>query len=355
MILYRDILSAAWRVVWRRPWIWLLGFFSVLLINNGEHQLFINAFDRLANPIQNWWWPGTWSNADNISEGGVGVFIATLVIFIILAAILWLAIRSLAALFFASDNVLANRPVDLRSSWTNTRGHFWSVLGLIIIGKGLTVVLLMVAVAPLVLALGVGSNQVTVIIAGLLSFIIFVPLAIIISFATKYGIAYTVLEQQPLGHALINGWKLFWKNWLVSLEIALILFAIGLAVSIGLVIVSMVILIIIISMNTALGTVGVPVLMGVTGFVLLRLLASLVALPLILVIGAMLAVFQTAAWTLVFRHVTTRGLIPKLVRLLRPIYSKIRPNQRAAVIPAFASLATPTRRNTRLRRGSRGR
>jgi hypothetical protein len=213
----------------------------------------------------------------------------------------------------------------------------------------------MVAVAPLVLALGTDSNQATVIIAGLLSFIIFVPLAIIISFATKYGIAYTVLEQQPLGHALVNGWKLFWKNWLVSLEIALILFAIGLAVSIGLVIVSMVVLIIIVSVNTVLGTVGIPVLMGSTGFVLLRFLSSIIALPLVLIIGAMLAVFQTSAWTLVFRHVTTRGLIPKLVRLLRPVYAKIRPSQHAAVMPAFASLATPTRRGTRLRRGSRGR
>lgn len=355
MISYRDILSAAWRVVWRRPWIWVLGLFAAALINNGEYQLFINAFDRLANPTQNWWWPGTWSNATNVNGGGLDIIIATLVIFAILAAILWLATRSLSALFFASDNVLANRVTDLRSSWNGSRGHFWSVLGLVIIGKGLTVILLMVAIAPLVLALGSGSNQATVIIASLLSFIIFVPLAIIISFATKYGIAYTVLEQQPLGHALVNGWKLFWKNWLVSLEIALILFAIGLAVSIGLVIVSMIVLIIIISINTVLGTVGVPVLMGVTGFVLLRLLAGLIALPLILIIGAMLAVFQTAAWTLVFRHVTTRGLIPKLVRLLRPVYSKLRPRQRAAIIPAFSSLATPTRRNDRPRRGSRGR
>jgi hypothetical protein len=217
---------------------------AALLGNGGEYQLFVNAFDRLSNPTTNWWWPGDWAGAAS-ANGSSDAAIATAVIFIVLAALLWLAVRSLSAIFSASSQLLNGKPATLRSSWSSTGGHFWSVLSLIIIGKGLTVILLMAAVAPLVLALAAGSGHVAVLVAGLVSFIIFVPISVVIGFATKYAIAYVVLGGQTFGHALVNGWKLFWKNWLLSLEVALILFAIGLGVSVALVVLGMVTLVIV--------------------------------------------------------------------------------------------------------------
>ncbi len=341
MLSYRDTLAAAWRVAWRRPWLWLLGLFAATMGNTGEYQMFISAFDRLGNPGQAWWWPMAWNPV--AGNAGAGALVATLVVFIVLLAVLWLSVRSTNALYVASDDLLASRQSSLRQAWSQSAGRFWATLGLTLIGKILTGFLLLVAVAPLVLAIGTGSGKAAVIIGAIASFVIFVPLSIVISFATKYGIAYAVLERRPFGHALADGWALFWRNWLVSLEVALVLFAIGAAVSVGLAVASIVVLTVIVSLNTVLGTVGLPVLTGEVGFLVLRMLSSLILLPVVLVAGGILSVFQTASWTAVFRYTSSQRAVPKLLRMLA----------RRAPAPASVAPVAPARRRAAPARRSR--
>lgn len=315
MPIYRQILSSAWQVLWRRPWIWLLGLLAAMLGNTGEYQLLLNAFDRLSNPTQNWWWPNVWQTTYAANTGNWWVVAVILVLLLVL--LIWLAVTSTGGLFYASSGLVKNEKVGLGTAWQQGQKYFWPVLGLVIIGKGLTIVLLMVAVAPLFLATATASSNTAVMLYSLLAFLIFVPLSIIISFATKYGVAYAVLKQQPLGHALFNGWKLFWKNWLVSIEMAVILFAVSLLLSLVLVIISIVSLVVVLSLNTVLGTMGVPVLMGMGGFLVLRVIASLIALPFVLFVAAALAVFQVASWTILFHRLTNEGVVPKLLRFFK--------------------------------------
>lgn len=302
-------------MLWRRPWIWLLGLLAAMLGNTGEYQLLLSAFDRLSNPTQNWWWPTAW-RATYIASSG-DWWIVALVVILLFILLLWLAVTATGGLFFASSSLVKSEKVNLGLAWQRGQKYFWPVLGLLIIGKGLIIILLMIAVMPLFLVAAIGSSNILVTLCGLLSFIVFVPLSIIISFATKYGVAYAVLKQQPLGHALFNGWKLFWKNWLVSIEVAIILFAISLVLSLALVIVSIVGLVVVLSLNTVLGTMGVPALMGMGGFLVLRVIASLIALPFVLFITAALGVFQVAVWTILFHRLTNEGVIPKLLRLFK--------------------------------------
>lgn len=342
MLSYRDTIAAAWRVAWRRPWLWLLGIFAAALGNTGEFQLLLNAFDRLGNPGQAWWWPTAWVPAGG--GAGAGVLVATLLILAVAGALLWASVRSMNALFSASDQLLAGRESDLRSAWRSSGGRFWATLGLTVIGKILTGVLLLAAVAPLVLAIGTGSSKATVIVGGVAAFAIFVPLSMVIAFATKYGIAYAVLERRPFGHALADGWSLFWRNWLVSLEVALVLFAIGAAVSVALAAAHVVLLTVIVSLNTVLGTAGLPVLTGAGGFLVLQLLAGLLMLPVVVIVGGILATFQTATWTAVFRYASSQRPIPKLLRLLA---------RRPAAPAPVAPVAPARRRPAPARRRSR--
>lgn len=341
MLSYRDTLAAAWRVAWRRPWLWLLGLFAATMGNTGEYQMVLNAFDRLGDPGQTWWWPTAWSSA--MAGSSVTTLLTTLLVLLILLVVLWLSVRSTNALFAASDSLLAGRPTSLRESWSQSAGRFWATLGLTLIGKILTGFLLLMAVAPLVLAIGTGSSRVAVIIGGVVSFIIFVPISIVIGFATKYGIAYAVLERRPFGHALADGWALFWRNWLVSLEVALVLFAIGAAASVALAATSIVVLTVIVSLNTVLGTTGLPVLTGDAGFLALRILSSILVLPVVLVVGGILSSFQTAAWTAVFRYTSSQRAVPKLLRLLA----------RRAAAPAPVAPVAPAKRRAAPARRSR--
>ena len=340
MLSYRDTLAAAWRVAWRKPWLWLLGLLAATMGNTGEFQSLISAFDRLGNPGQAWWWPMAWSPAN----GGSGVALTTLAILVVLAVILWLSVRSTNALYVASDQLLASRQTSLREAWRQSAGRFWATLGLVVIGKILTGFLLLMAVAPLVLAIGTGSSKAAVVVGGVVAFVIFVPLSMVIAFATKYGVAYAVLDRRPFGHALADGWTLFWRNWLVSLEVALILFAIGAAVSVALVVTRLVILTLVVTLNTVLGTTGLPVLTGALGFLALRVLADVITLPLVLLAGGLLSVYQTAAWTAVFRHVTSQRAMPKLLRMF----------SRRSPTPVSAAPAAPKpRRSPSTRRRSR--
>jgi len=43
----------------------------------------------------------------------------------------------------------------------------------------------------------------------------------------KYAIAYVVINKRQVSQAINQGWQLFKENWLVSLEMALILFFIN--------------------------------------------------------------------------------------------------------------------------------
>lgn len=313
MTVYRAILSSAWQVLRRRPWIWALGFFTAILIDNGgEYQLFLNAFDKVTDPQSNWWWPVA------TSTSGASANPATVAVWVILGGLaLWLSISSLAALIVASDDLSQGRGEDRGKCWRAAQQNFWKTLGLVLVGKGLTTILLMAAVLPLVLLVVSGGQNATVATVAVITFIVFVPLTLAISFATRYGIAYGVLHNLPFGHALFSGWKLFSRNWLISLEMAFLLFAISLGVGLLLLVLMVVILTFLFAANAALATVQLPALLGDGGFIVLLILSAVLIVPLVAIIGAGLGALQTSAWTILFRRLTTEGALPKIIRWFR--------------------------------------
>jgi len=99
--------------------------------------------------------------------------------------------------------------------------------------------------------------------------------------------------------------RLFRDNWLVSVEMAVIIFLIDfLASGVVLVILSLFFL---------------PLLL--LGLILqlnwLIILIMLLAIVVIVVFGSALATFQTASWTVLFLRLKERGVLAKLERLFR--------------------------------------
>lgn len=333
MTVYRAILTSAWQVLRRRPWVWALGFFTAILIDNGgEYQLFLNSFDKVTDPQSNWWWPV----ATQSSAGGAASPVAVVFWVALGGLALWLMVSCLGALIVAADNISQGRAEDRAGCWRAAQRNFWKTLGLVIIGKGLTTILLMAAVLPLVLLVISGGGSATVATVAAITFILFVPLTLAISFATRYGIAYGLLHDQPFGHALFNGWKLFTRNWLISLEMAFLLFAISLGVGLLLLILSVVILTFLFAANTALATVQLPALLGDGGYVVLLALSVILIVPLVAIIGAGLGALQTSAWTILFRRLTNEGAVPKIVRWFR----RTKGESAASVEAAFGTRRT---------------
>ncbi len=111
-----------------------------------------------------------------------------------------------------------------------------------------------------------------------------------VSFIAKYAIIGVVLKDWRFSQALKLSWKLFTRNWLLSLEIAIVLFGIYfLATSFLL---WLLFLIFVYSLKIFIGfTFGLP-------------LVWLILLSVFIVIQIVLAIFHWATWAIVFELLT---------------------------------------------------
>ncbi|MBU2235932.1 hypothetical protein KKA01_02650, partial [Patescibacteria group bacterium] len=154
---------------------------------------------------------------------------------------------------------------------------------------------------------------------SVISFIILVPISIIISFVIKYASAFVVHKGQGVGAALRNGWKLFIKNWLISIEMAFVVLLINFSLGLGLII--------------FLGIVAIPfVLLGIifylvgtsVGVYVLGVVATVVLIAAAFIVGAFIAAFQFVAWTLLYRRLLGDKDTSKIIRLFKrlPDYTR---------------------------------
>jgi hypothetical protein len=150
-----------------------------------------------------------------------------------------------------------------------------------------------------------------------IAFIIFIPVALALSFIAKYAIAYIVIKGHGFMEAVKAGWQLFIKNWLVSVEMAFILFFINFFV--GLLLVLTILTLTIPLLFLALAAYK---LTSLAGLWIVAVLALTMLLAIIILGGAMLATFQISSWTGLFIELTGKGGISKIIRLLSGRTSK---------------------------------
>ena len=127
----------------------------------------------------------------------------------------------------------------------------------------------------------------------------------------KYAIAYVVINKYKVEQAIAQSWRLFKENWLISFEMAVILFFINLLAGLAIVL--------------AILTLAVPfVFLGLIfyyafsliGSWLIAILAFASFLFIVVTFGAALAVFQIASWTGLFLELDKNGGVSKLVRVV---------------------------------------
>ncbi len=312
--LYRQILNKAWLITKRFRYLWIFGIFAAFLGNGGEYQVLFNQVGKVSSQpetLADWssnlnsWLPKLDLSLNNL---------APLIIYLIfglaiIALFIWLATVSVGGLISGVAAVNNDAKVSFKNLFQEGMGKFWSLLGLNIIAKAIVYGSLIFILTPLMLAtFAQGSSRLNLLII-LLTFLIFLPLTIIVSLTTKYASAQVMLAKEKFWPAFKNGWRLFSANWLVSLEMALIVFLINLAVGLLFIVIALLIF----SPFFFFGviyTVQNPYLFNVLMYVSLTLL-----LLCSLVLGAILATFQITAWTLLYLRINT-GLkaYSKLVR-----------------------------------------
>jgi hypothetical protein len=319
MRIYRDIIKQAWRVLWHYPWLWAFGLFAALVGNGSEYDLMINAVYRVSN--QGAFWAAlkeaaasdtiiqTWTNFLNaFSQAPVlfiwGLFLAGAVTLLIV----WVLIVARASLIQAAGSIASGEPTNFTQAAVLGSKRFWPILLLNIITKFFTYLILIIAFLPFLISfLATPNASVSFNILILISFLVFVPLAVIISFILRYAAIFVVLEKENWWKALERSVNLFFRNWLVSLEMAAILFIIN-------IVVSLVILFLLLPDTLTIKNelIAVIITQKINFVILIRLLLTVL---LYVAVGTWYATFENTAWVMLFHRLRQGTVVAKLIRV----------------------------------------
>lgn len=321
MFLYRSLLKQAWQITWRHKYLWFFGLFAALVVGNSawEYQALgqnlnqgvVNGsyyqlsnflalsqlFGNFGSGLSAIWHQGFWAF--------LGISSILLFTLFILIFFIWLAVVSQAGLISDVKKIIRSKKknLDLRLHSTLTTGHshFWSVLSLDLTVKILTGAIFFIISLPLLFMVINQTAWLTVLY--IILFVIFVPLSVGVSLMINYAINYRVLDNQSFVKSLEKGWKMFKENWLISLEVGLILFFISFIA--GLIIIMVMALFLI------------PLLMVSILFSLgwLTILLIGVIFILLITLGAVLTTFQITTWTALFLRLKNHSVVAKLERL----------------------------------------
>ena len=326
MSFYRNILKQALSITWRYKYLWFFGLFATL-ISGGEYEVITRGLT--GDTTQN-----LFPNLSRLAETGIfsrnglanigqlfrndpfTAIISTLVSLIILALVIfliWLIIVSQTALVNNSAEIISNKkelPSGVKRGVAAGVKYFWPILGLNIIIKAIICLAFLLISLPIIFwATKISPPAIAALY--IILFLIFVPLTIVLSFVIKYAICYVVIKGSNFINAVKEGWQLFTKNWLISVEMAFILFFINFLVGLGIILAILILIVPFLFLSLIFYKA-----ISFIGFWLMIIIGLVVLLAIIIGGGAALTTFQTVSWTGLFIELISRGGTSKIERIV---------------------------------------
>lgn len=323
MFSYRTLLKQAWATTWEHKYLWFLGLFASLVAGSGSWEYQVVTQNLGQSPIE-----GSYMRMGSILAIGdvlknfflglasvfrndfwtvLNIFSILLITAVLLIFFIWMAVSSQAALVGSLKKLLTAKKkpegLSIRASLSEGHRYFWPVLGLNILVKILIYFAFFLVGLPLLLM--TISDSSALFVCYIIIFVIFIPLAMSLSLLIKYAIAYKVIENKSFVASLEHGTRLFKNNWLISLEMAIILFLINFLFS-GLALIVF-----------ALFLLPLFLLSLMFNLYWLIILLLFIAIALVVILGSVLTTFQTASWTNLFLHLKEKGGVAKLERLFK--------------------------------------
>jgi len=324
MEFYRPILKKAWQVTKRYKFLWFFGLFAALLGNGGEFEIFYNNFTRLReqpesmSAIRDLYAAGRFEEilhqaSQFFSNGSVLSIVYTILIIMLFLLLIWLIVISQSAIIFNVHKVKKGERSNFAESFQTGRRYFKPVFLVNLYSRLVVYVLFLISCAPFLYFYLQNAATGHLFTYMILSFIIFVPIGIIISFIAKYATAFVVIKGLSVNQAIKEGWRLFIRNWLISLEMAVVLFLVnlvaGVAFFIGFVLIALPFLLLALIFYTAA---------SVTGLYIILVPAGIIFFVALIVGGSILSVFQFSAWTIMFMKLAEGKVFSKLIRIFHP-------------------------------------
>lgn len=322
---FRDLFKRAYQLTRHNKLLWFFGFFAAFLGVGGElESLFQNysSVTTTSDTIIGWqavYQDGLFSSLFNNIRDFFGAypaqgFLFLLLLLVVTGVLVWLAIISQIALFDSAQKLSANKKVNYSEAYGVGNRYFGPVFGVTVLIRGAQYLFFGV-IGSVLVSWFLDGNSLTGGIAFILfAFLILIPVSVIVSFMLRYAVAYIVLKGKKPMESIKLGWELFRKNWIASLEMAVLI--LGLGVVAGLIV------------AIAIGLASVPFILiaiaatffgSAAGFAVAVLIGTIVWFILAALIGAMYVGFQYTAWTMFFMELDKNRAGSRVVRALNKL------------------------------------
>jgi hypothetical protein len=296
---FQQILAQTWRLIWRNKVLWFFGLFVALITQEIEivlrnqvvfsdqtlsvsswRELFTSGFGGILS--------GLWSSLTDTTASAI---IGSLIVLMILALFVWLMVTSVGALTNSIAQLDSGKKITFNGAMASGHKYFWKNFVIILLAKLIDygVLILMAVLVSLML-----SNTIGLWLGAVLAVISFV-VSLVVSFVSRYASGYVVVNNESAGQAIGSGWRLFVKNWVDSIEMAVLIFLINIVINLAiLLLVALIVLpffILILVMNSGDYTTMANFFFGA---------ALTLVLAVVVVTGSILSSFQFSAWVTMF-------------------------------------------------------
>lgn len=325
---YRKILKKAIQITWKNKYLWFFGLFATLLGVGGEYQMLDKmsenngeqVFFNFKNSLifQQTAWNNFFENfASNYWNSLLSLIVLIGIIFLFVF-ILVLAVTSQGAIPHQTEKIINKKEKDitLRSGMMAGQKHFWPILGINILLKVFIGLVFLLMSLPIIFS---GGQSMLALCLYIILFIVSIPVILSFSIITKYSVSFMVIKNNKFSESIENAWELFKKNWVTSIEMALLLIVINIIFALAAII--------------AIFSISAPfmilslVFSNFAIFWILVPLALLVLFLAIICIGSMLTTFQISAWTILFLSLIKEKTKSKLLRLKEKEQKKTKRNK----------------------------
>ncbi len=294
---YRKIFSQSWQIIKQNFHLLFFGLFASLLGFN-EVKMAFNFQNASPDFLGSWiitWWRSIerLATQNQINWSMLDSYITLIGLFIIYAIILILAISSQGALIYSAAKYAKNGKAKSNNALAVALEKFWPLLGINLINTVIGYFFIIFVISPMIDLVTVKNGLTFYFLLSLIVFFLLVPLIVMISFATRFGMAYIMIYNQKLWAAFNNGWELFRANWMITIEsaITILMFAIAYVVigfaAIAFVFAPFLVLALLMQMSPLV-------------FYLLIIIGAFAAIAIFLLITSFFGAFYNLLWTNIF-------------------------------------------------------
>ncbi|MFH1047907.1 MAG: hypothetical protein V1738_06415 [Patescibacteria group bacterium] len=320
--LYRQVLHDAWRLTLTHKHLWIFAFFATFIGFGGVSEILLGAYDRLTSALPTvvalnetplLMLPGftTIRAMINLSPYPALSLAFFVVLAIMLAAVfIYIVSLSIGALVYSIRQIERGGQPNFSEGLKAGANSIGQVL-IVNLGAKVLVWLTFVVTGANLMHLLAQRSWISLFIF-LCSFVLFTIIAVSISILTVYSTNSIVNGKLPIVPSIADGLKILKNNWLVSIEMVIILMVINVGIAVLALALAM-----IISVPLVFIFFVAAIIKSATMMTAVMTLTFIVLVSILFVAMSFLTTLQTSAWTLLWIELSGRNKYhPKILRLI---------------------------------------